>query len=69
MKQPRLDRVYLNYHLEDQLDHEIRCTALPWVSSLISSHRPLWFEWRPPEPHQDTIKAIPEWVIREADLQ
>ena len=38
----RLDRVYSNHHLSDQLDRRIGCVALNWVP-WFSAHRPLVF--------------------------
>ena len=38
----RLDRVYSNHHLSDQLDRRIGCVALNWVPWL-SAHRPVGF--------------------------
>lgn len=65
----RLDRVYTNLHVADQLDHQMRCVALPWVPSLVSSHRPVWFEVQLPEKGTDTCKALPDWIFKEADWQ
>jgi exonuclease III len=38
----RLDRIYSNHHLTDQLDRRIGCAALAWVRQL-SAHRPVAF--------------------------
>ena len=43
----RIDRVYLNQHIADQLDGHYGCAALPWVGNL-SAHRPLSFFRRRP---------------------
>ena len=56
----RLDRIYLNYHMSAQLDHSIRCLALPWLHPLESSHRPLWFDFSPPASSPAPHRAIPD---------
>ena len=43
----RLDRVYSNHYLTDQLDRRIGCAALSWVPWL-SAHRPVAFFRRRP---------------------
>ncbi len=58
--QSRLDRIYLSHRLADQLDHRIRCVALPCLPSLVSSHRPVQFEIMPPDTGADQFQALPE---------
>ena len=36
----KLDRVYLNPHVSEQLDHKLRCFPLNWITAL-SDHRPV----------------------------
>ena len=63
----RLDRIYANHHLMDQLDHEWGCSPLQWVKRL-SHHRPVSFFRRTRAHDQDNDKPIdpsafrhPEW--------
>ena len=58
----RLDRIYSDVHVVDQLHEEIFATVLDWPTQ--SQHRPVIFARRtPPEGHHD-VKPIPEWVIQ-----
>ena len=41
----RLDRVYANWHVSEQLDRTVECTASAWPHTL-SDHRPLLFARR-----------------------
>ena len=39
----KLDRVYMNVPVVDQLDYRIGCVALSWLPPTTSSHRPISF--------------------------
>lgn len=66
----RLDRVYWNQHLADQLDRRLICVALEWKPGL-SAHRAVSFGRRPP-PARDfnnqpiNVRAVehPDWHCR-----
>ena len=66
----RLDRVYSNHFLCDQLDRDWGCVALPWAPTL-SAHRPIAFFRRcrpqhalPTKPLRTDILRDPEWPRR-----
>ena len=54
----RLDRVYMNHFLTDQLDRCMGCVALAWVPHL-SAHRPISFFRRKKERRFDLDAPIP----------
>ena len=62
----RLDRVYSNHHLMDQLDHEWGCSALRWVKRL-SHHRPVSFFRRTKNEDGETDKPLDTAVFRNPD--
>ncbi len=52
-----LDRVYANFHVAHQLDHQIR------------SHRPVAFSYSPPGEHGGgSMQAYPEWICKEPEF-
>ena len=53
----RLDRIYSNHHLTDQLDRRIGCAALAWVRQL-SAHRPVAF-FRQHSAHGNVDNRVP----------
>ena len=57
----RLDRVYSNHHLTDQLDRCMGCAALTWVPGL-SAHRPVAFFRRGRS--KDNSDRIPDAPMR-----
>ena len=66
----RIDRVYCNHFLADQLDRRIGCAALEWIPGL-SAHRPLTFFRRKPSrkdrgsrPLPSAPMKDPEWAHR-----
>jgi hypothetical protein len=67
----RLDRVYTNQHLSEQLDRHSSCAVLDWVSGL-SAHRPISFSRRraglPPshKPLPTAPMDDPRWSMRVA---
>ena len=70
----RLDRIYSNHYLTDQLDRRIGCAALSWVPWL-SAHRPVAFFRQKPAKHGGSNSNIrlptapmndPEWPQRVA---
>ena len=62
----RLDRVYTNQPLTDQLDRHIRCAALEWQPRL-SRHRAVAFSrTRRTEGDMDR-RPLPQWVTARAD--
>ena len=48
----RLDRIYTNQHVLEQLDRQIRTSALPWQHSL-SAHRAISFSRKIPDKRTD----------------
>ena len=68
----RLDRVYSNHPMADQLDRDWGCAALQWVKQL-SNHRPVSFyrkgcrttDWRD-RPLPVTVFSDPAWASRTA---
>ena len=48
----RLDRIYTNQHVLEQLDRQIRTSALPWQHSL-SAHRAITFSRKIPDKRTD----------------
>ena len=60
----RLDRIYSNQHLTDQLDRWHGCSALQWVRHL-SAHRPVSFTRRTPTSHKECEKPLPLPVIKD----
>ena len=68
--QSRLDRVYSNHHLADQLDRHVCCAALEWVPDL-SAHRAVTFSRSIPESKAGSVRSIspavverPDWTLR-----
>ena len=61
----RIDRVYSNHFLCDQLDRTYTCTAYPWTT--LSAHRALTFGRRAPKHSDDTIRALPAAPMRHPD--
>ena len=57
----KLDRVYINQPVADQLDKRIYCTAMPWTG--VSQHRPLAFGRQSHPLRAPLDKAIPEEVV------
>ena len=55
----RIDRVYVNQHVCEQLDRRIGCIALPWVPHL-SAHRPLFFYRRSAKHGDFTSRPLSE---------
>eukprot|EP00959_Pyramimonas_sp_CCMP1952_P404802 8483728-Pyramimonas_sp.AAC.1 len=53
----RLDRIYANYHMAEQLDRHIRCTALEWRRDL-SHHWAVYFARRSPQPVDDAGRPL-----------
>ena len=53
----RIDRVYANNFVADQLDRKYSCVALPWTE--LSSHRPISFARRTPTKHNRTNPCLP----------
>ena len=82
MSNSRIDRVYLNNHISEQLDHKFGCSTLPRRADL-SSHAPLSFFRKGPsntnnlQPENSTHTTInnnvlnhPDWPARvSAELQ
>ena len=62
----RLDRIYSNHHLMDQLDHEWGCSALRWTKRL-SHHRPVSFFRRAKSEDGETGKPLDAAVFRDPD--
>ena len=62
----RLDRVYSNHHLMDQLDHEWGCSALNWTKRL-SHHRPVSFCRRAKQEDGEADKPLDAGVFRDPD--
>ena len=65
----KLDRVYVNQHIADQLDKRIFSSALPWTG--LSQHRPLAFgrQTRPlraplEKPIQEEVLSDARWPFR-----
>ena len=52
----KLDRIYSNHNVTDQLDRHYSCTALFWTS--LSAHRPIAFSRIPPS-HQRKSPSLP----------
>jgi hypothetical protein len=68
----RIDRIYMNHHLSDQLDRSYSCAALAWIKKL-SAHRPVSFSRRKKGRHEAVAPPIPsasmddpEWPARVA---
>ena len=59
----RLDRIYSNHHIMDQLGHEWGCAALGWVKAM-SHHRPARFFRRSRLRTDDTDKPLDATVFR-----
>jgi hypothetical protein len=52
----RLDRVYSNHHVVDQLDRQYACSALLWTR--LSAHRPISFSRKKPS-RASTLPRLP----------
>ncbi len=61
----RLDRIYSNQHVSDQLDAKYGCAALDWVQHL-SHHRPVTF-FRFKEKKSDRKMDIKEDIIKKEE--
>ena len=61
--QSRLDRIYVNQDVTDQLDRRVGCASLEWTLNL-SNHRALAFsrEILPVKPPEE--RTIPDWVLK-----
>ncbi len=62
----RLDRVYSNHSIVDQLDRNFSIYAMPGCSN--SAHRPLAFSRRTPANDGNKSKAIPTWVYKSPEF-
>ena len=58
----RLDRVYVNQHLTEQLDRHFSCVALERVGTL-SAHRALSFMWKRAQRQDFMNKPLPTGVM------
>ena len=61
----KLDRVYANWHVCDQLDHSVECVAGPWPQR-ISDHRPVFFARRLSQKNYTCAgiqKPLPAWTV------
>ena len=54
----RIDRVYINNHVADQLDRHYSCAAMAWVKGL-SAHRPISFSRCKRGKHEAVATPIP----------
>ncbi len=60
----KLDRVYVNQPVSDQLDKRVFSAALPWTE--LSQHRPLAFGRQSRPPRAPLEKPIPEEEVKDA---
>ena len=58
----RLDRVYTNIHVADQLDRILICDAMPWCPHL-SDHRPVRFARTRSSRKHSASKNLAPWTI------
>ena len=60
----RIDRVYANQHVVDQLDRQLECGALSFPYGL-SAHRPVSFARRVPVPKTGGVAPLKVWAVVE----
>ena len=61
----RIDRVFSNHHVADQLQSDFFCGVLPWPSPELSDHRPVRFGRRPAAIH--ATSNLPAWTLTHPD--
>ena len=62
----RLDRVYSNHALFDQLDRVYECVALS--ATTLSAHRPIAFSRKIPKKERRDTPIIPNWIATDPDF-
>ena len=62
----RIDRVYVNQHVTDQLDRQVGCAALAWCPEL-SAHRPIAFYRRSPQHEGQKLPPLPQHIFKKED--
>ena len=65
MARSRLDRVYSNHFISDQLDRSYTCTALQWTP--LSAHRPISFARNAPKRSLRDVAKINSAAVRHPD--
>ena len=63
----RLDRIYCNQHVVEQLDRELRVTALDWREDL-SNHRAVGFSRKIPDEAASGRRGVSEAAIKHVDF-
>ena len=63
----KLDRIYCNQHITEQLDRSISCTTLEWRTEL-SDHRPVIFSRRLPHRTSNQQHVIPATAYQHDDF-
>lgn len=61
----RIDRIYANNYIADQLDRHYACTALPWTP--LSSHRPVSFSRCKPTHKHNNPSTLPQAPLQHRD--